>query len=185
MPTIGYGCQAAKGDSAAGLFRKMRLTLVTYMTDQRGVALLEFSLVAPILVIFVVSIVDLGRALNFYMYLTRLSYEGTRYASAITGLETGECITPLHSVSCPGRPLHALVAARLQPLTTDGPVQPEAVLLRTTLFNSTYPFPGLTGQDEVVEVIVRAQFEPIFPTLFFLRNMSARTVGPHARVGGP
>ena len=156
------------------------------MKNERGIALLEFTYTAPILFLFIFAIVDLGRALNFYMHLTRLSYEGARYASALAGLEAGDCTTSLLTVNCPGRPLHALIAERVQPLTSDGPVRAETVQIHSALYSAANPFPNIaiTGQDEVVEVEVRAQFEPLIPVFSFLTSMRARTAGPHARVGG-
>jgi Flp pilus assembly protein TadG len=56
-----------------GLFRTLR-------HNQRGTAVVEFALVAPILFLLVFGILDFGRALNYYNQLTQLSGQGARAA---------------------------------------------------------------------------------------------------------
>lgn len=57
-----------------GLLRALR-------RDQRGTAVVEFALVAPILFLLVFGILDFGRALNYYNQLTQLSGQGARAAA--------------------------------------------------------------------------------------------------------
>jgi Flp pilus assembly protein TadG len=49
--------------------------------DQRGTAVVEFALVAPILFLLVFGILDFGRALNYYNQLTQLAGQGARAAA--------------------------------------------------------------------------------------------------------
>jgi len=49
--------------------------------DQRGTALVEFALIAPLLFLLIFGIVDFGRALDYYNQLTQLSGQGARAAS--------------------------------------------------------------------------------------------------------
>ena len=53
-----------------------------------GVALIEFSIALPFLLLLTMAIWDLGRALNEYLTVSRIVYEGTRYAASVPGLET-------------------------------------------------------------------------------------------------
>jgi Flp pilus assembly protein TadG len=49
--------------------------------DERGVALIEFALVAPILFLVLFAIVDFGRVLNYRQDASHLTAEGARFAS--------------------------------------------------------------------------------------------------------
>jgi Flp pilus assembly protein TadG len=48
--------------------------------NERGTAVVEFALVAPILFLLVFGILDFGRALNYYNQLTQLVGQGARAA---------------------------------------------------------------------------------------------------------
>lgn len=52
----------------------------TVSRDQRGTAVVEFALIAPILFLLVFGILDFGRALNYYNQLTQLAGQGARAA---------------------------------------------------------------------------------------------------------
>jgi hypothetical protein len=47
---------------------------------ERGVVMVEFAFVLPLLLTLVFGIMDFGRALNYWIYQTHLSSEGARYA---------------------------------------------------------------------------------------------------------
>lgn len=47
---------------------------------ERGVVLVEFAFVLPLLLTLVLGIMDFGRALNYWIYQTHLSNEAARYA---------------------------------------------------------------------------------------------------------
>src|SRR5919198_5794629 len=49
--------------------------------DERGVALVEFALVLPLLLVLVLGMVDLGKAVNYWNDETHLANEATRYAA--------------------------------------------------------------------------------------------------------
>lgn len=59
------------------------------LKGESGVALLEGAIVLPFLLTMLFATFDLGAALNQYLLLNRLVYEGTRYAATLPGLETG------------------------------------------------------------------------------------------------
>ena len=50
------------------------------LSSERGTALVEFALLAPLLFALVFMIIDFGRALNYYNDLTQLSGQGARAA---------------------------------------------------------------------------------------------------------
>lgn len=55
----------------------------------RGAALVEFAIVVPLLIVFFLGVVDLGRALNTYMKLAQITGEGIRLAASRSLLEEG------------------------------------------------------------------------------------------------
>ena len=57
-----------------GRFRALR-------RDQRGTALVEFALIAPLLFLLLFGIIDFGRALDYYNQVTQLAGQGARAAA--------------------------------------------------------------------------------------------------------
>jgi Flp pilus assembly protein TadG len=53
--------------------------------DQKGQALVEFALVAPVLLLLLLGIIDLARAWNVYQVLTDAGREGARLAVVDNG----------------------------------------------------------------------------------------------------
>jgi len=51
------------------------------LRDESGVAILEFALILPLLLLIVVAILDFGRALNYWVDTTHLASEGARFAA--------------------------------------------------------------------------------------------------------
>jgi Flp pilus assembly protein TadG len=52
-----------------------------FLSGESGVAIVEFALVLPLLMLIVVAIFDFGRALNYWADTTHLSAEGARLAA--------------------------------------------------------------------------------------------------------
>jgi TadE-like protein len=48
--------------------------------EERGVALVEFALVAPLLLVLLFGMIDFGRTFNYWIDATHLSNEGARWA---------------------------------------------------------------------------------------------------------
>jgi Flp pilus assembly protein TadG len=51
------------------------------VTSTDGVALVEFALVVPVLILLLVGILDTGRAINAYVTISNASREGAHYAA--------------------------------------------------------------------------------------------------------
>jgi Flp pilus assembly protein TadG len=51
------------------------------ITSTEGVALVEFALVVPVLLLLLVGILDTGRVVNAYVTISNASREGARYAA--------------------------------------------------------------------------------------------------------
>ena len=77
------------------------------MGSERGTAVVEFALVAPILFLLVFEIVEFGRALNYYNDLTQLSGQGARAAvvgrnpdGTAVGTGNGDCAANQQTIQC-------------------------------------------------------------------------------------
>jgi Flp pilus assembly protein TadG len=68
-----------------GPFRALR-------REQRGTALVEFALIAPLLFLLLFGIIDFGRALDYYNQVTQLAGQGAR-AAAVNRNPDGTAIT--------------------------------------------------------------------------------------------
>jgi Flp pilus assembly protein TadG len=60
--------------------------------SERGTALVEFALIAPLLFLLLFGIIDFGRALNYYNQVTQLAGQGAR-AAAVNRMPDGSAIT--------------------------------------------------------------------------------------------
>jgi Flp pilus assembly protein TadG len=57
------------------------------MSDERGEALVEFALVAPILVLILVSILELGRVVDAWLVVHNAAREGARAGAVVSPLD--------------------------------------------------------------------------------------------------
>ena len=57
------------------------MTLPRAVTSTEGIALVEFALILPILILLLVGILDTGRAVNAYVTISNASREGARYVA--------------------------------------------------------------------------------------------------------
>lgn len=149
----------------------------SFLTNERGNAIIEFLLCFPfVLMVFMCSI-DLGRALNSYFTITRIVYEGTRYAGQVAGLESG---TYPDFNSTTGKPGHRLVRARVDQLLfrysiNPGTLDPTYLETKMTLRNTS-----IVNDRDRVYVSLTIPFEPLFPICgLFLNNLTANSTGPY------
>jgi Flp pilus assembly protein TadG len=66
--------------------------LCAFRRDERGTALVEFALIAPLLFLLLFGIIDFGRALDYYNQVTQLAGQGAR-AAAVNRNPDGTAIT--------------------------------------------------------------------------------------------
>ncbi len=57
--------------------------LFSWVHDERGTTLVEFALVAPVVLLVLIVCFDFARALNAYVTISSASREGARYASVL------------------------------------------------------------------------------------------------------
>jgi hypothetical protein len=55
--------------------------LSAHLKDERGQALVEFTLVIPILLLVLFAVLHFGKAINYYNDATHIAAEGARYAA--------------------------------------------------------------------------------------------------------
>ena len=58
--------------------------------EERGVALVEFALVAPILLVILLSVLDFGKAFNYWINATQMASAGARWA--VVNTAPGQCV---------------------------------------------------------------------------------------------
>jgi Flp pilus assembly protein TadG len=64
-----------------GLARWRRLDYRRLRADENGVALVEFALVLPLLLVLLLGMIDVGKAVNYWNDETHLANEAARYAA--------------------------------------------------------------------------------------------------------
>ncbi len=63
------------------LGRKRQLRIPGVRRDERGEALVEFAILAPILILLLLAMVDFGRVFDAWVVSTNAAREGARYAA--------------------------------------------------------------------------------------------------------
>jgi Flp pilus assembly protein TadG len=71
---------------------QLRGRLRALRRNERGTALVEFALIAPLLFLLLFGIIDFGRALDYYNQVTQLAGQGAR-AAAVNRMADGTTIT--------------------------------------------------------------------------------------------
>lgn len=89
----------------AGPSRRLRVR--SLVRSERGTAIVEFALIAPLLFFLVFGIIEFGRALNYYNDLTQLAGQGARAAivsrnpdASAVGTATADCPANNQTIQC-------------------------------------------------------------------------------------
>src|SRR2546429_3101612 len=112
--------------------------------DQRGTALVEFALLAPLLFLLLFGIVDFGRALDYYNQVTQLAGQGAR-AAVVNRNPDGTAITSGSSLQ--------------NQLVTQFTAQPE--LKNGEVVCIVGPLPTNVGDPVTVKVSYQFHFLPL------------------------
>jgi TadE-like protein len=113
--------------------------------NERGTALVEFALIAPLLFLLLFGIIDFGRALNYYNQVAQLAGQGAR-AAAVNRMPNG--------ASIPASPTTAFQSQ----LATDA-AQPE--LRAGVVVCIVGPLPTNVGDPVTVKVSYQFHFLPL------------------------
>ena len=103
MPATSIGGSYGSPLSSAGVARRSFRRLIR---SERGTAVVEFALVAPILFLLVFGILDFGRALNYYNDMTQLAGQGARAAAVVRnpdGTAIGASTGTVDNADCGGK----------------------------------------------------------------------------------
>ena len=141
----------------------MRLRGVRRFRMDEGSALVEFSLIAFMFIILLLSVVEMGRMLLVYTTMANAARAGARYAIVHGGERTG---TGVNGPSGPGNT--AQVQTVVQNFASAG-------LLNTSnlTINVTYPN-GLNTAGSAVSVTVTYPYDPL---VIFFNSMLSTTMG--------
>ena len=117
----------------------------------KGSVLLELSVSIPVLFMLLAGTVEIGRWLNSYYLATRITYEASRYASSVYGLEEGT----------KSGPVKASVVDRIKTLISRYEVEGVSVSTAITLTRATKDVPS----DEVTVSLVFPPPSPLFASI--------------------
>lgn len=148
---------------------------------ERGVAITEFLITFPFLLIMLAGVVDLGIALNRYYTINRIAYEATRFAASIPGLEPGTYGTNAAAVgqsfTSPTAPGHLQLRARVDLLLTRNGINPAQ--LPADYLSTERAAPAGATRDQV-SVRISIPFAALFPVVGdVLPNLRTRVSGPY------
>lgn len=143
---------------------------------RRGVAALEFAVIAPVLVLFIFGIIEIGRVVMVSQMATNASRETARYAAqgtADTATLTTYCTQYLSSVGISSSALSS-VAIEYQTSSTSGGV--------TTYTWSTTTNPTTLAQGTPIRATVTLNYSAVawLPTTFFVGSsyqIAGKSVG--------
>jgi hypothetical protein len=146
------------------------------LSSEKGNSIIEFVFCFPFVLLVFVCSIDLGRALNSYFTITRVVYEGARYAGQVGALEVAAPDSAASALTYPG---HIRVRNRVDLLLIRYDINPSnlpADYLKTERI--TYG-PGATRRDEV-RITLKIPFQPIFPMFQGVLNiLGTRATGPY------
>lgn len=134
-------------------------------SSERGVAMVETCVVLPFLFFLIFATYELGAALNEYLTLTRVVYEGSRYAATIPGLEKTDVTDP-NSYYGTGK-VNPIYQTKVYDRVTD-------LVNRNGFDSNSVTIKLYNENDEKVSVSVDKEFVSIFGMFNGLRiNVSA------------
>ena len=87
--------------------RRLRIA----MRDEWGVSVVEFALVAPVLLLILVGILDLGRAVNAYVTVSNAAREGSHYLAVHATAAPSAIASAVHERVVPLDPAQVTVTA--------------------------------------------------------------------------
>ena len=142
-----------------------RTGLRRLLRSERGTAVVEFALVAPILFLLVFGIVEFGRVLNYYNDLTQLSGQGARAAVVNRNPDNSVVGTDPACSGGTGRSIQCQIATKYP---TDKELRDGISVCLGTLNNSTGVITAPSAPLGVgAAVTVRTKFTYKFLTSFF------------------
>lgn len=138
------------------------------LDDERGVALMELIIVTPFWLLMMMSIVDIGQALNCYMFLARAASSGARLGSSISNLSPGSfqqqttgqrCATTYNANRDNG---HVQIQSRvLESISSQRPELKQDYCIVSTFVPG--PTTNANPERNTVSIKIEARFQTMFP----------------------
>jgi len=129
--------------------------------NERGATIVEAALVIPILLMFIIGILEFGRAYNEYQVVTNAAREAARYAVAPSAGSSGQL---------PGTSAVQQVATDWLNSAGVTPSSAPAVTTNVPCGSFTNPVTGNTITETCTTVSVTAPFSFLAPQLLFGSN---------------
>jgi Flp pilus assembly protein TadG len=132
--------------------------------SERGTAIVEFALIAPLLFFLVFGIIEFGRALNYYNDLTQLSGQGAR-ASIVSRNPDGTAVGTANA-NCPANN-QTIQCQIAKTFPTDGELKDGISVCLGTLGSTGTITAPTTAPTIGSPITVRTKFRFHFLTSFF------------------
>lgn len=126
------------------------------LTDQDGIAATELALVAPFLAILVIGASDMGNGFSRKLALEQAAQRAIEKVMQTTGVETPDATLKAEAVAQAGGGLTVEDVTINYTLFCDNAVEP----------NYDTECAPTAVQARYVEVVIRDEFEPLFPAAF-------------------
>ena len=141
--------------------------------DEGGAALIEFGIVLPLVLMLVFAATDLGLAIDRYLSLTRVVYEGVRYGASLPGLEVGVFTPDMFEGEGIGSSMQGRLRNRIATLLEKHGFTPQDATV-TTIFVQD----GGGNPDDIVAVSIQVNLDPYFP-LYDSLSINVDASGPY------
>jgi hypothetical protein len=158
----------------------------TLAATSRGTALLEFTAVLPTLVLLLFGMMEVANAVNQYLVVNSICYEGVRYAISLPGLEETPAgpVTQGQTTALPQN--HEKVQMRIIDLllyhkfsTTVMTNGVQTTMPRLDYLTTQLKEPALGSGTNIVEVRLSVPLQPLFMPFLSGVRLRVTSVGPY------
>ena len=168
---------------------------VRLAADERGAAIIELALIAPVLALMVIGIVDMSNAFSRKLALEQGAQRAIEKIMQTTGTSTVEGTLKTEAVcqvngtnsdgTCKSSPITAsnvTVTYRLE-CTDSGGARTTQTSTDATTFDGFTCAPGTVSDARYIEILVTDKYTPMFPIHFASFNTSDGTYHLSATAG--
>ena len=149
---------------------RFKIRKIRSQANERGSAIIEFSMVAPVLIMLCLSVFDLGGALCNYMVLSQVAGEGVRLGTERAGLEEVTVDTTSASVAASyGSAGHYVVHRKVHSLLNMQNLKLSQLSVQSSYARAGDSSSGLP--EKTVSVTVSGEYNGILP---FFKHLSLK-----------
>ena len=159
-----------------GIWRRIARQLGRLRNDNRAVAMVEFAVVMPILVLLILPLVDLGMGFYVKTQVATAAQAGAQYAF-VNGWNSGNISTAVTSATGMGTTIQASPAPVLACGCADGTTFTPPLIAATLVSDcaSRTPCTGARLQGVYVTVFAQTTYTPLFSYLIFSGSTTIST----------